>query len=656
MCGIAGLVHWSCDRDNPAQKLMQMSHAILHRGPDDAGYLFAGNGITIPSDDPKTTVRQEESLGETCLGLAHRRLSILDLEEHGRQPMNQGERAKNKRSPWIVYNGETYNFRELRAELMQSGASFATNTDTEVLLAAYEHWGENFITRCNGMFALALYDPQRNMLLLYRDRVGIKPLYIREDERSLTFASEMKAILAGDDFTRTADPAAMMAYLDFQIVHHRPETFLRGICELPPGHMMTIDLATRKSKTTCYYDLATSLEARRNNLPAKAEDLVAFVKEAFISSIRSHLVSDVPIGSCLSGGLDSSSIVCTADMLMRTESLENSCLGDHITTFSSCHKDKRFDEQEYIDLVVEACSAKSIKVFSSPEDLAERFDKLVWHQDEPFTSASIFAQFLLMEAAHKNGVTVLLDGQGGDEIFAGYRKFFFFYMRDLLRGKKIGRFSREMYGGITRGDGDLFEFRAMRRYLPGALRRNIKTIGNFIHHEALKDAGLRGFQGGASLIDRQILDVERYSLPALLHYEDRNSMAFGIEARVPFLDHQMIETGIALPIEAKINGGISKHILREAMRGIVPERILNRRTKMGFVTPEQQWMRHTLRPLMEEMLAAPQYVTKEIVDIKGVAEQYRFFVNNGQSALAPREFFRLLCLDRWIKLCNVMVV
>ncbi len=626
-----------------------MSQAIIHRGPDDAGYLLAGRFADASAlAEPGTEYLPEAVPCGHGVGLAHRRLSILDTRAHGRQPLN-----RHLEGAWIAYNGETYNFRELRQELQAGGVAFTTSTDTEVLLAAYETWGVDFITRCNGMFALALFDPKRGELLLYRDRVGIKPLYIHEDETGLTFCSELKGLLAGSIFTRRADPVAIRAYLEFQVVHHRPETFLQNVSELPAGHMMRIDLHSRKTTISPYYSLMEGVEQQRGELPATTADQIHFIREKFIDTVRSHLVSDVRAGSCLSGGLDSSSIVCVMHRLQHEGISETGSLGKQITTFSSCHRDRRFDEQEYIDLVTKRCDAQAIKIFSAPEDLAERFDELVWHQDEPFTSASIFAQFLLMEAARKEGVTVLLDGQGGDEIFAGYRKFFFFYMRDLLRGKKLSTFGLEMFGGLTRGDGDLFDFRAMRRYLPGPLRRRIRTMGQFLDPAISKQAGLPGFQGGSAITTRQILDVEHYSLPALLHYEDRNSMAFGIEARVPFLDYKMIETGIALPVEAKIKGGVAKYVLREAMRGIVPDRILDRRTKMGFVTPEQEWMRGPLRPIMENMLAMPQDITRELVDIEGVSVQYRLFVKNGSCVLLPREFFRLLCLDRWISLFNI---
>ncbi len=652
MCGIAGLVRWCSEGEAEADLLRQMSQAISHRGPDSAGYLLAGRRVGVHADDLDITIVDDAELGNRLIGLAHRRLAVIDLSQRGHCPMRRDTSSKT----WIVYNGEVYNFRELRAELEQNGVEFATATDTEVVLAAYEYWGEDFISRCNGMFALAIFDPRQQKLLLYRDRVGIKPLYIREDEDGISFASELKGLLAGSKFQRAADRDAIFAYLDYQVIHHRPETFLQGVRELSPGHFMRIDLEAGKSETIRYYDLAHGVAARRDELPKKSEELAPFIRQRFIQTVRSHLVSDVRVGSCLSGGVDSSSIVCTADMLMRQQDKESHSLGDLITTFSSCHKDPRFDEQEYIDCVAQACSARSIKVFSSADDLAERFDTLVWHQDEPFTSASIFAQFLLMEAVRKEGVTVLLDGQGGDEIFAGYRKFFFFYMADLLRKGQVGKFASEMYGGLMKGDGDLFDFKAMRRYLPQTLRRNVKTFGRYLNKDASGDGAISGFGGAASIIDRQILDVERFSIPALLRYEDRNSMAFGIEARVPFLDHQLIETGIALPIEAKIKGGVAKHVLREAMRGLVPEKILNRRTKMGFVTPEKQWMISTLRPLMEEMLANPQPVTRELVDVKGVEAQYRLLVDDRASAIAAREFFRLLCLDRWIKLFNVTAV
>lgn len=649
MCGIAGYVRWQGGQETETALLQEMTRRIAHRGPDDVGFLVAGNQAKTMAQSIDRAMTEDADLGKAFVGLAHRRLSIIDLSEHGHQPMC------SEIGTWISYNGEIYNFRELRAELVAKGIRFRTETDTEVLLAAYDFWGIDFVSRCKGMFALAIFIPKKRRVLLYRDRVGIKPLYVYEDERGVSFCSELKGLLADQSIKRRVDPAAVRAYLEFQVVHHRPETFLQAIREVPAGHFVDIDLDKGQTTLHRYYHLGEAVERRKEDLPNARSELVPFIRQKFTDTLREHFVSDVRVGSCLSGGLDSSSIVCTADRLLASNDTRSDSLGKRIITFSSCNEDAKFDEQEYIDTVVASCSADPIKIFPSPDDLADRFDDLVWHQDEPFTSPSIFAQFLLMEAARAQNVTVLLDGQGGDEIFAGYRKFFFFYMQDLLKKGHAATFAKEMYGGLTKGDGDLFDFRAMRRYLPSALKNQTITISSFLRRGAFDELELDGFQSGASIIDRQVLDIERYSVPALLRYEDRNSMAFGIEARVPFLDHEFMECAIALPIEAKISGGISKDIMRKAMKGIVPDAVVNRRTKMGFATPELDWMANALRPQFEATLAAPHEAMRSLVDMAEITKQYRLFLDGSKSALAPREFFRLLCLNRWMQKFSVSV-
>lgn len=644
MCGIAGFVDRGGASDDPAARLSRMVDVISHRGPDDVGYLLCGpdpsaGGLPTPS----TEMVRWADVG-ISLGLGHRRLSILDLSVRGHQPMRWGSSRR-----WIAFNGEIYNFRELRGRLRGRGVEFLTETDTEVLLAGMALQGSDFLAECRGMFAFAYLDLDGGELCLGRDRAGIKPLYYWASPTRFLFASELKAILADGDVPRRVDSGAVHAYLALQIVDHREESFVSGVRQVPPGHLLRLDLTSGTTRLTPYYDLATQVEARRAQVPDDPKAAVAMVREAFVASVREHLVSDVRVGSCLSGGIDSSAIVCVAQGLLDGGDAESASIGSSMMTFSSCHTDPRFDEQVFIDQVVAACRAEAVKVFSTPEALAERFDTLVWHQDEPFTSPAIYAQYCLMESARQHGIKVLLDGQGGDELFAGYRKFFFVHLRQLVKRGRIARAAAELVGGFLHGDGDLFDLSAARRYLPSQFRRRGRSLESYVSVAQGGDGGGGGLSVGASVSLRQLADVQRYSLPALLRYEDRNSMAFGVEARVPFLDHRLMELGLALPSELKIRSGVLKSVLRRAMEGVVPGAILSRRTKMGFAVPDLEWVRGALAPRVDEALHRPDPLLGELLDVGGLRGEFERLRATGSAAVRPREFFRIACLDAWLK-------
>lgn len=647
MCGITGFAR---KNGGVFSSLQKMAESIQHRGPDHSGYLLASAEASDALGPQEHYTSQSLKSDQFTVGLAHLRLSIVDISARAHQPM-----TRENGHVWMVYNGEVYNYLDLKKDLQAIGYTFKSGSDSEVIIAAYQHWGPRFVERCQGMFAIVILDADEEKLFFYRDRLGIKPLFLRETRNGVDFSSEIKSLMLEEGSSAVLNAQSVGAYFRYQMVQHTPDSFFVGVRELPAGHMMTLCLKTGETRQEQYYDLAEAVEKRRADVPEDEAEQIEYIRSVFNDTVHSHLMGDVRVGACLSGGVDSSSIVCTANQLMNQSSGPNlsDSLGGEIVTFSSCHQDRRFDEQEYIDLVNNRCSTKPVKIFTQPDDLAEDIDTLIWHQDEPFTSPSIYAQYRLMKAARDNGVTVLLDGQGGDEIFAGYRKFFFFMLKGHLKNGGIGPFLSECMGGLRNGDGDLFDFRAMKRFLPFAAKsRSVDSMLDIEKWPQLKSP-LEGFTGAPTLWQRQVLDLLKFSAPSLLRYEDRNSMAFGIEARVPFLDHIMVESAVALPTKAKIKNGVAKFGLREAMRGCVPDEILDRRTKMGFVTPELAWMQGALRPVMEEMHSKPHYLLKEIMDVDAVQVDFQSLLNGEKSRLNAREHFRVFCLDRWLMKFNV---
>jgi asparagine synthase (glutamine-hydrolysing) len=589
-----------------------MGRLLRHRGPDDEGYLVAGTTGTawfggedtpravLESDVPYAPRVRVDAAGRLSGGvvLGHRRLSILDLSPHGHQPMVYRSRY------WIVFNGEVYNYVELREELQERGHVFLSGSDTEVVLAAYAEWGPDCLQRFNGMWALAILDAQRKELFLARDRFGVKPLYYRVEGGRLAFASEIKAFAALSDWRARANVARLLDFLVWSVTDHTADTMFEGVRQLPAGHLMTCGLRGMFDRGEVVVE--GQLVPQRWYTVGPADSLGPAERDeqlrvALTESVRLRLRADVPVGSCLSGGLDSSTIVCLMSGLLRQAGVAG-----RVKTFTASSNDREFDETEYAKAVSERARSDSVFVTPEPAKLFEDLSRLVWHQDEPFASSSIFAQWCVFEAARRHGVIVMLDGQGADETLCGYRGFFGAYLAGLVRagrlaawGAEVGAMHREIGWSWTRSLGYTAAY-----LVPGALR----LIGRF-DGRAYADRGwVRPEHATAFTVDpiRRLggrshsvramshVQISATHLPMLLHWEDRNSMAFSIEARVPFLDYRVVELSLALEDHDKLGGGISKGALRRAMRGTVPDKVIERRDKLGFVTAEPLWMRRDL--------------------------------------------------------------
>lgn len=609
MCGIAALVSVRHEQGVLLGLARRMADAVAHRGPDGEGFAtFHGDALTVrlhhgPStppqclggDLPYSPPRVSDEPGPARVILAHRRLSIVDLSAAGHQPMCfGGERY------WLTYNGEIYNHRELRAELEGLGHRFASHSDTEVLLAAYAQWGEQCLARFNGMFSFVLIDRETGRLFAARDRFGVKPLYYWvSPEGFAAFASEIKQFAVLPGWRARAHAQHAYDFLVWGLADHESGTLFEGVAQLRGGEFVheTLDSFAGLSAGAAlpvrpWYRLPEATDEAGD-----FEAAAARFGELLTDSVRLRLRADVPVGSCLSGGLDSSSIVCVARGLLQETG------GGHAQkTFTALGGEGRLDEGPYARAVIEATGVDPYFVSPDSGDLFDALDALTWHQDEPFGSTSIFLQWKVFEAAAAERMKVMLDGQGADEALGGYTVYWGSRLAGLARRLRLGSLTGEV-GALAQVQGmsagasvrmlaaSLLpaswseSFRGAQATLPdwfGAGGSGILPGNPFTRAAGSYRTSVR------SLSRAQLL---RINLPLLLHWEDRNSMAHSVEARVPFLDYRLVEYALALPDEYKLSGGWTKRVLRAAMRGILPEKIAQRRDKIGFEAPELEWMR-----------------------------------------------------------------
>ncbi len=577
MCGIAGIL----SREGIDQKdLEAMSFSLRHRGPDGYGFMVYSlqRGMQLALN---RELGRHDARGN-ILGFAHRRLSILDLSVANIQPMVDisGEYC-------LIYNGEVYNYQELRMELERLGQTFRTAGDTEVLLQAYKTWGLDFLQRLNGMWALALFDSRRQRLIVSRDRFGIKPLYYTVQNNSLYFASEIKALLAVPSMKCEPNEKIVARYLVARRSDDTEETFFEGIYQFRPAHyaIASIRDGTLNFREYRYWSFP---EERAEWV---GEEAVDQFKGLLIDSIRIHTHSDVPVGTCLSGGLDSSSIVCVADLLRRRQEIPNYTHW----AFGYVSDDEVYSEKRFMDVVASSTGAVTRYVHFNADQFGDALSPILWAQDEPFGSASIVAQWFVFQTAKANGMKVMLDGQGADETLAGYLSYLLYLLMGKLVSGKLAEY-RTLRFQYTKELGPFpscvraILFLLLQRYFPSLalfVQYLSKSMVRFSTEAALAKTltqfvPLDFADRPASLNKRLQQDIEAFVLPGLLRYEDRNSMVHSIEARVPFLDYRLVEFLFKLPEEWKIRGVTTKYILREALRGVLPENVRTRMDKIGF--------------------------------------------------------------------------
>jgi asparagine synthase (glutamine-hydrolysing) len=605
MCGIAGLVSPDGLAADSRGRAVAMRDVLVHRGPDEAG-LF---------DDGRAA-------------LAHRRLSIVDLTT-GQQPLSNEDKTV-----WVSFNGEIYNHADVRRELEPYGHVYRTRSDTETIVHAYEQWGDECVHRFRGMFAFALWDAPQRRLLLVRDRLGIKPLYWSRTGDTLLFASEIKALLASGLIEAAANEAALPEALSTRYVAG-DQTLFRGIRKLLPGHLLVFEDGDVKVRQ--YWDIPTGRPQSSAALRARPDDLVARFRALLEESVRLRLMSDVPLGMFLSGGIDSSAIAALmARMIERP-----------LQTFSVAFDERAFNELEYAREVARAIGADAHEVVINDRDFFGALPRLVWHEDEPIAHPSSVPLYFVSALARQH-VTVVLTGEGSDELLAGYGKYpriawnwraGTIYERMLpaaarravadgvvprLPGR-LGRYARRSFLAMDRTPESMFldnfasiRLAEQRRLLAPRLRASIDPRQAYASSMAHFDAP----NGSSTFLDRLLYaDIKTY-LVELLMKQDQMSMATSIESRVPFLDHTLVEFAAALPDRWKLSGWTTKRILREAMRGVVPPSILNR-PKMGFPVPFASWMRGGWNDVARQVLLDRRTRQRGVVDPAAVDQLLR---------------------------------
>ncbi len=614
MCGIAGLITRRLD----ARTRLARAEAVQgHRGPDARACLeFEDSGWTV--------------------ALGHQRLSIIDLSDAGTQPMSRD-------GNWITYNGEVYNYLEIRAELASEGERFASETDTEVVLAALNRWGvEKALARFNGMFAFAWYHSATSKVFLCRDRVGIKPLNVCCDGDELIFASEQKAVLEMSEKKFSLNYQVLGEYLYQSLTESSPSTFFEEITKIPAGHYGVIDLSQRAARIELfsYWTPPFEIEAAPD-----ATNLEQEVRELFIDSVRLRLRSDVPVGVLLSGGIDSSGISSAMQHILGKDSSVN--------LLSAVSDSPDFDESPFIDLMASYLGrdVHKVRLDFSPERVFDLLERVTWHNDQPLNGFSSVAHYLLLRKAREIGITVVLSGQGADELLCGYKKYYMFHLQHLMRSGRYLAFAASVASSLkNKTILSQVNVREGKRYMPRFLVPAETDIGG----EAVRDYArpeLR-LRKGMTIQQRQALDVTRFSVPALLHYEDRMSMASSREIRVPYLDHRMIEKLIPLSTKTKIDSGWTKHVFRRAMEPLLPNEIAWRRDKMGFNNPESEWLKHRLRPAVLGHFGEDSLIFESgIVNRKELLKEYEAYcrqpANGGR--IWHKQIFNPLAIEVWLR-------
>lgn len=595
MCGIAG--GWWKGSAQADSRLGRALEKIRYRGPDDRGYELY-------------------PMGDSVVALGHTRLSILDLSSAGHQPMLSADKRFS-----IVFNGEIYNYRELRTELQGLGHGFVSDSDTEVLLAAWTQWGQACLSRLVGMFAFVVLDRQAGTLTCVRDAFGIKPFFYAAEGGEFYFASEMPALKELLPGKPTLDWQRAYDYLVHGDYDSGTGTFFEGIRHLLPGHLFIVDLkGERVAEPERWW---TPRIVERIDLSfASATELV---REQFLQNIRLHLRSDVALGAALSGGIDSSAVVCA----MRHVEPDLP-----IHTFSYIAAGSEMSEEVWVDRINAHVGAVPHKISVGSDELVRDLDSMILAQGEPFGSTSIYAQYRVFQLARESGVTVTLDGQGADEMLAGYNGYPGQRLRGLIEKGRLAEAlsffnewakwpGRSRIGGAKRLAAEMTEgwLYALLRKINGS-----DALPSWINGEPLVERGvishfprLRSPQSeaGRRVVAELALSLTRRGLPALLRHGDRNSMRFSVESRVPFLTLDMVNLLLSLPESYLISPkGETKHVFRAAMRGIVPDDVLDRRDKIGFATPEQAWlisMADTVRGWLREDLQLPFFNQAEVL-------------------------------------------
>ncbi len=584
MCGISGIINQT-QREVNIDEIKKINNLISHRGPDDEGVYFSDN-----------------------FAFGHRRLSILDLSSDGHQPMHYLGKYT------ITYNGEVYNYLEIKEELLAYGYKFSSRTDTEVILASYDRWGEDCVEKFNGMWAFAIYDKEKNIIFCSRDRFGIKPFYYTQVDNKFIFGSEIKQLLEFYS-KRYVNKNILMDYLIIGYEDHTNETFFENIFKLEQSHNLIYDLSTHTYKIDKYYDIVLD-----NNIKKLNEDeSVKLYGEKLRDAINLRLRSDVKVGTCLSGGLDSSSIGAIASPLYFQNS-HQAFMAIHAK--STQHNN---DESKFANHVAQYCGIDLKITEPSKEEFLDSIDEIVYTQEEPFGGPSISMQYFVMKKAKEEGCKVMLDGQGGDETLLGYERYYPAYLMrlgilDMLKALFLS--SRRSKLTLKQILGYMVYFTNPKIRLKRLMKKN-----NFLKEEYIdlisRKMVDRNSKNYLDIFKLQYDEIYHTQMPHLLKYEDKNAMRNSIETRLPYVDFKVLETAISLRHNFKIKNGWTKYILRKSVNKLLPDDIVWRKNKFGFEAPTEIWLRSIKGELTRYIKNSEilQCISKKEIDINSLDEK-----------------------------------
>jgi|688.fasta_scaffold121112_3 asparagine synthase (glutamine-hydrolysing) len=635
MCGIAGIILKQKVNFNLNQKIVAMTDALSHRGPDGEGFILAGDQTITPHFNtlkqnynradinyiPKTSVQHSDL--NSFLAFGHRRLSIIDLSETGHQPMCN---ANGK--TWITFNGEIYNYLEIKADLKKNGHSFISESDTEVVLAAYKEWGFNCVERFNGMWSFCIYDSEKQLCFASRDRLGVKPFYYINDNNLLAFSSEQKAFIKAELIAAKINNNALHNYLINGLLETNSTNFFEGINELMPGNNLVFNLKTQELKITTYYNLTEHITLTNDRLSEK--ELIDKIAYTFENSVKLRLRSDVEVGTCLSGGIDSSALAVTISEITKQP----------LYCFTSIFKNQSINEEHFADSVANKIKAKHFKVEPTLEGFLEEIDSLIYSQDVPIWDTSTYAQYKVMELAKKNNIKVVLDGQGADELFGGYHHHFLAKWNNLFSQGHFMSGLNEILASKKTISNPLQFF--LKERIKQKKYFNKKHFDQFFKPEFLTSSEIKNPSVYFNSVNEQLVeDIYQTRLKSFLKCEDRCGMWHSVESRTPFADDiELINLLFSFNGNKKIKNGVSKYLLREVVKNKLPEEIYKRYDKKGFETPMQQWMQKLRPQLLSEIKAA----NFDFVN------QNELEKTDPTNSFQNKLLFKLFVLSRWQKL------
>lgn len=637
MCGIGGILLKKTNSVNISASILSMAQSIAHRGPDGEGFILANQDEVIPYYGDATQqifIKKEldfipqaplkETDNNFTLAFAHRRLSILDLSDSGHQPM-----CIDGKKLWITYNGEIYNYLELRKELQNAGHHFISESDTEVILYAYKQWGTDCVKKFNGMWALCIYDTEKQILFASRDRLGVKPFYYINNLDVFSFASEQKAFVKSGLLKAKYNNHAAHNYLVNGLLENESRNFFEGVEELFPGFNLIYSIKDGQVKIDKYYQLTIT----DHNEHLSDKQLINEIEVRLYNAVKLRLRSDVEVGACLSGGIDSSVLT----------GLMHSILERSSYCFTSVFKNELFSEERFADIAAKSIKAKYIKTEPTLEGFVKEVDSLVYSQDVPIWDTSTYAQFKVMELAKKNNIKVVIDGQGADELFGGYHHHFIAKWNYLLsNGNAISALKDIHQSRKTISNPFLFYG---KEKVKNTRTINSSTLYDFFTTDFLNSGSINNSANYKNNVNEQLIDdIERARLKSFLKCEDRCGMWHGVESRTPFSDDvELIDFMFSFNGNRKIQNGISKYLLREAAKPVLPPEIYKRYDKKGFETPMKKWVTE-LKP---QMIAEIRAASFDFINVSFLDKI------NTDNNLQLRIFFKLFILSRWQKVFKI---